>query len=192
VRDLLKMLLPVMMFGVIALLFNYFRFGSPLRTAYGDLTGLTPTIPFYVGLFAFLFGSGKSIFIYNPPTVLALFSVRKFFNRYREEAVLCLAMIAVFLAFFSPIWFGSGDDAWGPRYMTPIIPFALLPVGVLLQEGFRSSLRRLAFIITIISGVYVQIMGISFPYGYSIEFLSSMGLYNLTRQLSFLVSPPWP
>ena len=143
----------------------------------------TINIPFYEGLYAFLLSPGKSIFLFNPPIVLAFFALRRFRLAHKAEFALWLTALAVFLGFFSLIWFGSGDDVWGPRYMTEILPIVILPAGLVIDQLRHPTLgiRRLRICVTLLValGLFVQVLGLAFPYEWHPVLLRDWGLYSM-------------
>jgi len=140
-------------------------------------------IPFYEGLYAFLLSPGKSIFLFNPPVLLAFFALRRFRLAHKAEFALWLTALAVFLGFFSLIWFGSGDDVWGPRYMTEILPIVILPAGLIIDQLRRPtlSIRRLRICVYLLValGLFVQVLGLAFPYEWHPVLLRDWGLYSM-------------
>ncbi len=123
------------------LAFNYARFSSLLETGYtsGDPGGAvgswaataTPLVSWY----GYLFSSGKGLFFFSPPAVLALWGVPALARRRRNETWLFLATAAAYPLFYSIVkgrWFGGAN--WGPRYIVCITPFLILPIGAFLER----------------------------------------------------------
>jgi len=133
--------LPFALIIGVLMIFNYARFGSLLETGYtsGDPGGAvgdwaataTPVASWY----GYLFSSGKGLFFFSPPAVLALWSVPALARRRRNETWLFLAVAAAYPLFYSLIkgrWFGGAN--WGPRYIVCITPFLILPIGAFLER----------------------------------------------------------
>lgn len=74
-------------------------------------------------------GAGGGLFLYCPPTVLALIGFGILWQKRRPEA---LALCSVFLGFWllHSAWDFRGWN-WGPRFLVPIIPSMMVFVGLL-------------------------------------------------------------
>lgn len=129
-RDLAAFLLPAA--GAAVLLVAY-----TIRTPSSDTFYLWPYMVAVLhqmsaanlanGLYGLLLSPGKSLFLYSPVLLAAM---PGFWRLPRPEAALCLLLSVshVLLAAALPDW--SGDPAWGPRYLVPVVPFLLLPIVV--------------------------------------------------------------
>lgn len=111
--------------GLLALaVYNYARFGSPLKSGYppGNLS-----VPLFTGLFVLLFSPGRSIFVYSPILLLAIPGAWLFWKRERAFALCCIFFIvahALIVACWGPLGWGL---SWGSRLMTLTLPvFGLL------------------------------------------------------------------
>lgn len=148
------------------LLINAAIYGGPFMTGYsaGRLSGLA--LPFMTGFTGMTISSGKGFLWYSPPVILALLGARAFFRRHRAEALTCLGIILIHLAFYARLSLWNGDWAWGPRYLLLILPFALLPAAAFLAQA-RGRPRWQATIVTIaIVGVAVQLLGTLVNFGW--------------------------
>jgi len=80
---------------VVQFIYNAIRTGSPFRTAYGNSAVSfvfgTETLDGFLGLWA---SPGKSIFLYNPPLIFALFGIPLIVRRCRLWAT-ALAVTAI-------------------------------------------------------------------------------------------------
>jgi hypothetical protein len=109
------------------LIFNWVTFGGPFQTGYGNELGTLLRTPLYVGVYGLLLSPGKGILWYAPPLFLALAGFARFWRRNPPEAVLAALLSLSLVSFFGlfHLWWGGG--AWGPRFLVPLLPFALLP-----------------------------------------------------------------
>lgn len=130
--------------------FNAVRFGSIFEAGYSAWARARNldqfSNPLWLGLVGELFSPGKGVFLYCPILLLSLLGVKCFWRRQRELAVLTLVVSAFFLVFFAKYKAWHGDNAWGPRYLTFLMPFWLLYFGAWFEErehAFRRS--HLAF-----------------------------------------------
>jgi hypothetical protein len=108
---------------------------------------------------------GKSIFLYCPPLLVALFGFLRFTKRFRHVVLAMVLTVLPGLYLHAQMISWAGDYAWGPRYMTSALAVLLLPAGFLVQDVLdqASSLRRwlgvAVFSLIFISGVFVTYLG---------------------------------
>jgi hypothetical protein len=159
--------------GAVYLYYNYLRWGSIFFTGYGITFGaaapaasvLVPHELAPVGFFGMFLSPGKSIFLYSPPLLLALFGFPRFVRRYRYIALAMLFTIFPGLYIHAQMISWAGDYAWGPRYMTFALGVLLVPAGFLLQDWLEQlhKLRRAAaiasFAVIFAAGAFVTYLG---------------------------------
>lgn len=157
-------LTPLLAFGIAGFLwllfvlaYNYLRFGDPLSTGYG--TNETFDTPVWVGLYGQLFSSGKSLFLYSPPLVLAVGGLLRFWRQQRALLTLLLATAAAYLTLYS-VWFGWwGGVYWGPRHAMPIL-ILLFPLTAPLFDAARTHRpTRIVVTMLVMLGLGVQLLG---------------------------------
>ena len=151
--------------GLVALgAYNYVRWGSIAVSGYGGAV----TAGFWrenvlVGLWGQFLSPGKSVFLYSPPLVLALFGIRRFVTRRPSVALAIALTVGPVVLLYSRYVFWSGDWAWGPRYLVFALPALLLPVAELLGADLSPSRRRrpmFAGLVAVgLAGVTVQVLG---------------------------------
>jgi hypothetical protein len=171
-------------FGALCLVsagYNYYRFGNPLEFGFGyqDPRNRAFSTPLAVGLYGLLFSSGKSVFLYAPPAALFAFSIGGLFRRRPAAAAACALVPAVFIVFYAKWVAWHGEGFWGPRYLLPVVPFLMVPVGTLLDRG--ASRRRLklgAFIAACALGLLVQVGGVTVSYA---SYFREVGAYPYKR-----------
>lgn len=148
-------------------------------------TSQYPT-PFHVGFLGLLFSPGLGLFIFVPVLLTVFFSFFDFFKNHKFESILLISFSAIFLGYFSMIENWTGLVGWGPRYLIPIIPFLLLPLGASISK--RSKKTMIAILTPLCS------LGFIFNFTYVIQdvtwfvwgqFGGSSGLFGLARELSF-------
>ena len=150
---------------------NNFRFGSLLLSGKGGGNHPSPYGNPLIGIAGLLFSPGKSIFLYSPPTVLALLGLWNLSRGERRLGQAIVATAAAYLALISSLSFFGGDWCWGPRYFVSILPLLALGFPFL---RFDTTPRRLAVGTLLVSGLAVQFLGISidqhpFFYGRSLR-----------------------
>ncbi|MEL7501871.1 MAG: hypothetical protein AAFN18_05330 [Cyanobacteria bacterium J06554_6] len=87
-------------------------------------------------------GAGGGLFLYCPPTVLAMAGIWVLWRQRRAEMV---ALLGIFMGFWL-LHSGWGFNGWnwGPRFLVPIIPAMMVSVGLL---GRRWRMPTLGLII---------------------------------------------
>jgi len=109
------------------------------------------------GLFVQLLTPGKSIFVWAPVVLPALFSLRACWQRERGLAAgLIVAMVSA-LVFYAAFFFPDGGYAHGPRHLVPLVPLLMLPLalpGVLVS---RRALRACAAIGFVMAALAVSV-----------------------------------
>ncbi len=111
--------------GAIAWL-NFERFGGVTLTGYHTAFDKGFSIPLAKGLLWNLFSPYRSIFLYAPPAVLALFALRGFALRFKGATLVLLAIVGYIFVVSSKWWAWHGGWCWGPRFLVPTIPLLLL------------------------------------------------------------------
>jgi hypothetical protein len=173
-------------FGAIYLWYNYLRWGSIYSTGYGLAfagstigaaggvagAGAAPPPPpnvlhelGLIGLWGMFMSPGKSVFLYCPPLLVALFGFPRFVRRYRHiaAAMLCTILPSLFVHARMISW--AGDYAWGPRYLTFALGVLLVPAGFFMEDllAHASKLRRLLHVTVLTSilalGGFVTYLG---------------------------------
>src|SRR5574341_773195 len=107
-------------------LFLFAQRGLPVSSLVNDFIanpftreGLTP----WYGLLA---SPGKSIFIYSPVVLLGVIGWPAFYRRHSIlAATLLLLSAALLFSLRTSNWWGG--LTWGPRFLVPLLPVALLP-----------------------------------------------------------------
>lgn len=160
-RYILIFSLPIMSMFAIIMYLNDARFGNALLFN-GPSQAKGFSTPLWLGLYGNLFSVGRSIFLYSPPTLLALFSFRKFHAAQRAEARLFLAVSAIYLLLYSTYGFWEGGWTWGPRFLFPIVPLLIVPLGYLVSSTWNKA------IVAVLAGlgVGVQLLGVVINYSY--------------------------
>ena len=160
-REPFILLAPIAIALAANLTYNWARYGSMWITGYegqGIDTGFST--PFAEGLYGLLLSSGKSIFIYSPVLVLFLPSIFFFFTARRKEALLFIAVIFIYTCFYAKWWCWHGGWCWGPRFMLQVIPFAVIPIGSLLERRTGALVVSVVVAIAVVS-FGVQLLAVS-------------------------------
>ena len=145
---------PVILVLIIIILYNYIRFADPLETGYEKFAG-----QFVVGFFGLLFSPGKSLFLFNPLTLLGCLSFPFFFREQRKATLLFSWLIVSHLFLFSFWGDWPGGMGWGPRLMLVVIPYLILPLGFLIQE--YKQVIRIPVIMLLVAGILIQLSSVT-------------------------------
>lgn len=127
----------IMAAGLLALgVYNYARFGSPLKSGYppGNLS-----VPMVTGLFVLFLSPGRSIFVYSPILLLAIPGAWLFFKRDKAMTLMCLFFIvahALIVACWGPLGWGL---SWGSRLMTLTLPVFGIFVAAAIERIWRTK-----------------------------------------------------
>lgn len=152
-RLVLYAVLPLLTASVLLLAGNWYRFGSPWATGYGQWTAeraLFTSQP-AEGLVGFIIDPQKSVFLYFPVLLLAVFGMRSFWRQWPLPfAFACLSFLFMYLLCS---WFVNwrGDWCLGPRYLLFVLPALGLPLTVL----FRPEARCPGFVRLFSGGILV-------------------------------------
>gem|GEM_PF-551032 len=162
-------------------LYNWVRWGSPLHEGY-DLS-----IPVFeehlgLGLWGLFLSPGKSLFLYCPPLLVSIVALPRVWRRMRSFCVMALLVSGPVVLLYGKMLYWSGDYAWGPRYLTFVVPLLLLPSAVLLDDLLGSihtvqeraqlwwaRFRIAVFAMVCVLGVFVQILGSAFYWDHYIR-----------------------
>lgn len=106
---------------------NAVRFGRIWQTGY---EGMSFSTPLQVGIYGLLFSPGRSLFLYSPLVGLGLAASLTFLRRYPKLGLYIGSLFATALVFYGKWWAWYGGWSWGPRFLVPLIPMLLLPIGV--------------------------------------------------------------
>jgi hypothetical protein len=131
-------------------LYQFYRFGSFTNTYAGLIAKETIardpslsrnwpwTTPWHEGFLGALFLPEKSIFLFDPLIVLALFLLilhwRKLGPAVKAYSVAACAMLLGYLSFYARYFAWAGDFAWGDRYVSTAVELvALVAIPLLLK-----------------------------------------------------------
>jgi hypothetical protein len=136
--------------GIIQLAYNYWRY-QPLadawkRTGYEREAGFST--PLLEGLVGLLFSPGKSVFLYAPVLLLVPIGLWLMYKRNgspgRLTVALILAQSAASFIFNALWWAWTGNFAWGPRLVMPVLPLLIIPLASVGSFIFENANQKLA------------------------------------------------
>ena len=101
--------------------------------------------PFPVGVLGALFQPEKSIFLFDPLLVLAIFLLAWLWKRLTPEVraygVTSVLLLLAYICFYARYTYWSGDFAWGDRYVSTAVELVTL-IAVPLLLRYREHLGR--------------------------------------------------
>jgi hypothetical protein len=169
---------------------SFFNFGYP-PAAEGGKALNTFNTPFFTGLFGYLFSPGKSIFIFAPAVLLAIFGWRSLWRKNRGLATVALLTPIVYILFFATYTQWEGGYCYGPRYLLPALTLLGLALGPALADAGRWV--RVSAIALFVAGFAVQAIGITTSFleaavgkYYDATFNYNMAFAPVWRQTRFL------
>lgn len=133
---------------------HWLRFGDPWET--GRYDHYSHFVWPGSGLAALVVGPGRSVFIYSPALLVALFGVRRLWKRDKMLVGFIAAVFVtrwVFVACRSDWW---GGWAVGPRYLLPVVPLMLLPLAEVLERVRRHRARMAAVALALVAAGLVS------------------------------------
>ncbi len=133
-------------FGMFYLYYNYVRFGDVFETGYSEIFNQWGVkafgTPLHVGLYGLILSPGKGFFVYSPMAILFILAAKNFYKRNKDLTIAFLTFISAYVLFHSKYIAWHGDWAWGPRFLTVITPFLIIPSGELFESGMLYGRQR--------------------------------------------------
>lgn len=151
-------------------LINFLKFGSFTEFGYGWMGSLS-THAGFEGLIGLWVSPGAGLVLFFPIVLILPIALKFFFRWNRGIFFLTLYMLVTAWAYFGTLWYlgsywqtitWSGGLAWGPRYLIPILPFLVIPLGILirkLQNHNKKSLLRTSILSLCIAGFLANLPG---------------------------------
>ena len=179
----------------ISLLIQHVRVGSSSAGAplhYANAIASSSTInPVFLNMFGLFFSPGIGILIFAPILFTIFLSFPHFYKNHKSECILFIFTIGLFMFFYASSGTWHGLNAWGARYMLPIIPFLILPLGASIEKIKHVSFK--------ISLVFLAILGAFFNLVYLVQDVSWFvwgimgarqgGLYDIDGASNLWISP---
>lgn len=145
-------------FLVLALAYNYLRWGSITATGYEPYLEMYFGGSVFDGAWGMLASPNKSAFLYSPPLVLAVLAMPRAFRAVPRLGHAMLVMVVPVFVVYATYRSWSGDYAWGPRFFVWAVPVVLIPIAWFVDAS-ASKLRRAILVTVCAIGVGVQVLG---------------------------------
>jgi hypothetical protein len=113
---------------------SWLRFGSFFDPGYPSVVYSTPAAE---GIFGLFLSPGKGLFWYAPISIAILFGLRLSFIAQRRYALTAMLVLVVHLAIYSRFSVWSGEAAFGPRYMLPLLPMLIALLSPVIDQGLQ-------------------------------------------------------
>ena len=81
-----------------------------------------------------LFSPGVGLLFFAPILFAMFFSFTDFFKKHKIETVFIIGLASYFIIQFGGFGHWHGLNSWGPRYLIPLIPLLLLPLGASIES----------------------------------------------------------
>lgn len=154
--------------------FDNLRFEqAPTQAASFSLSILHPPLfVFFEGIWNLILSPGRGFLIYSPVLLIIFLFWFKLRKNLLPEIVSFGLLAVIYIYFIGTLLGGGGETpflvwhgewSWGPRYVTPIIPFAMILVANIYSQMSRLS-KILAFLPLVLIGLYIQLVGVFLPY----------------------------
>ena len=138
--------------------------GNILTKEIGSLTGLgNSALTLEVLLtreFALLFSPGLGLLCFTPILFTMFLAFPDFFKKHKPETVLILSIMALFMVEMGSFGHWHGLVAWAARFLVPIIPLLLLPLGASIES--RKNQKLMILIIIIILGGFGFLINLAY------------------------------
>lgn len=138
---------------MLVLLHNLYRFGSPFIFGYTGENFVTNPL---IGAYGLLLSSGKGVFWYAPPLIVAGVAWPRLWKIHRPLVLTLLLMGLIAAPVYGAWQVWHGGWAWGPRYLVPLVPLWMLPLAALP----RRRVWEIALVMALIAGVMIQWMAV--------------------------------
>ncbi len=183
--------------------YNWARFASPWETGRSIDAAMAARQAYghwqfsWTGILGLLFSPGKSLFLFSPVIVLALFGWKSMAARYPLLSAVLLSAIVTRLVIIGLRSDWHGGFCLGARYFLVVLPVLLLPLGIWLQQAYAAKRRRelrsmgALLALCIVQQVYFSLGEIflflpsamlftAMPHGHAVSLDTLYALWNVT------------
>lgn len=164
-KTLVLITLTTGLFLILVVLLNKIRFGGFIACGYGGrIYDYKFLFNFLNITYGFLFSSGRSIFLYNLVLIVALFGIKNFYKKNKNEALLFSGFILIYFILLAPLEYWAGGRCWGPRYLYIFIPLILLPLGEIYSDIKFDFIKRRILPVFIVLAILIQLPSVMIGY----------------------------
>jgi hypothetical protein len=161
--------LPLALSVILQLWYNDLRYDSIWLSGYHERreAQFGFSNPLLVGLYGILLSSGRSLFLYSPPCVLALLGARRFVRSAPAEAALIVGVALPLTVVYAKWYSWHGGWEWGNRFFLFAIPLLMwlsLPAWRWLDQGELPIITRrflhTGLVVLFAISLYIQGLGL--------------------------------
>jgi hypothetical protein len=199
-----KVAAPVyIFFFVVDRAYQFYRFGSFTNTyvalfarEYRQRDPSLPvnfpwSTPFHTGVLGALFQPEKSIFLFDPLLVLAIFLLAWLWKRLTPEVraygAASVLLLLGYVCFYARYTFWSGDFAWGDRYVSTSVELVALiavPLLIRFREVLGKTIWRAGWVLIVVS-LMIQLASLAFWLPLEIYQMETLGHPTFVIALRF-------
>ncbi|MGQ9458346.1 MAG: hypothetical protein ACUVS5_08690 [Anaerolineae bacterium] len=172
-RGMLALAVPVAAAVGLLLAYNAARFGSPWASGY--LPEERFSGDWAQGILGLLVSPGRGLLLYVPILWFALLGWPRLFREHPRDAALWAGVVGVYLLLYGKWFMWHGGYAWGPRFLVPVVPLALLGLAPWM-EGGHGRLGWALFGAVVALSLAVAVLGTSVHFALVQEELLREGL----------------
>lgn len=144
-RDCIKILVPLSIFLIIALGYNFVRFGSIFDFGYHDEGFTSQFLKSGKGL---LFSPAKSVFLFAPVSLLLPFSFNYMWKVHKYLTIVLSANLCAMFILTAKWWSWTGGWSWGPRLLIPGLLPALITIAPWINDSkIKKQIAVLLFVV---------------------------------------------
>ena len=160
--------------------YDELRFHRLIEAAYGPGGGFST--PLWHGLDGLLFSPGRSLFLYNPLTVLGVVGLILLLAgpgvvRDRPLGVLLAILIVTRTVFYAKWGVWDGGWTWGPRFLLPVVALLCVALPTVLRatdpRRAMGLIVRAALVLLAVLGAAVNFLAVRVPFGVWVTVLSN-------------------
>jgi hypothetical protein len=195
---------PVYLFFLLAdRAYQFYRYGSFTNTYVAvfarEFRQLDPTLPanfpwstpFHVGFLSPLYQPEKSIFLFDPLLVLAIFLLAWLWKRVTPElrayGLASLFLLLGYICFYARYTYWAGDFAWGDRYVSTAVELVTLvsvPLLMRYREHLGITIWRAGWALILVS-LLIQLASLAFWLPLEIYQMETLGHPTFVIALRF-------
>ena len=154
--------LATMPAAILILANNYLTTGSPLSVSYGANANFPEistsnsmgfNLPNLEVMLALFIGQYRGLFFWSPILVLSIAGLIELFRKERAIAIMVTAVTALILIQVASFYMAFGGNAFGPRYLSPALPFIGLAAAYGIKRWPEPGLVLLVVSMVVMLGV---------------------------------------
>ena len=111
---------------------SWVRFGSPFDSGYPMMRFSTPI---YEGVYGLFLSPGKGLLLYAPICIVVVFAVRTSALTHPRYAATVGGILVTHLLVYARFDIWSGENAYGPRYLVPVLPAIVALLAPVIDTG---------------------------------------------------------